>query len=248
MTKTPIPDTDSASTEAHASDSSTPNETNDHPLGWNARAPLAAAALLASTGICLGWPAGTDGLVLATATLIVAGAIAQRSIKNVQTRRLLDPLNGTIVWSALSLPFLVLGLSKLTPFLFMFWLLLSTLMLTLVIIWSLIAHRLQLLWAIAMVGLLIGSAVALSSHQLSFRKLQVRLAESHLKNSGPYRVSEEGVEGWIWFGGIPDGGMGVAYDLTDQLADDDFASETWFSITGDPGRCELLYDHWYWCG
>ncbi len=134
---------------------------------------LAPAALLASTGICLGWPAGTNVLILATVTLIAAGAIAQRSTKNVQTRHLLDPLNLTIVWSALSLPFLVLGLSKLMPILF--WLLLSTLMLGLINIWSLIAHRLQLLGAIAVVGLLIGSAVILSSQQLSFRKLQVRL-------------------------------------------------------------------------
>lgn len=185
MTKTPIPDTDSASTEPQVLASSTPNETDDHPPGWNVRVSLAAATLLASTGICLGWPAGTNGLILATVTLIAAGAIAQRSTKNVQTRRLLDPLNVTIVWSALSLPFLVLGLSKLTPILFMFWLLFSTLMLGLIIIWSLIAHRLQLLGSIAMVGLLVASAVTLSSHKLSFRKLQVRLAESHLRHTDP---------------------------------------------------------------
>ncbi|MCP3881989.1 MAG: hypothetical protein GY701_26895 [Sulfitobacter sp.] len=220
-------------------------------LAAGERARLSVAVLVASTAICFGAPLSATGFVIAVIGLAASGWVLRSVCRPKRAWGLpaIDAVTATGVWAGWTLPFLVVNVGNFTVAAVMLWLLVSGLV-GLMILWALFTKWRHALISVAIVGGLVASVALLSPLELTFRRWQVQLSESRLRaeaERGEAYQEYQGVSGWIWVGGIPDGGAGVAYDPTDRVADDDVAVEVWHAITGDPGHCALLYDHWYWC-
>ncbi len=220
-------------------------------LAWGERVRMLGGALLAATGVCFGAPISAPGLLLALLGLVAAGAIIRPTCRADGQWRFppVDVVTASGLWAGVSLPLWVLNVGNLTVLAFLAWMVVTGLV-VLLIVWAVFTRWRHAVVSVAIVAGLVASVAVLSPFELTFRRWQLRLAETALRSEmdrGDSYWESQGVHGWIWVGGIPDGGAGVAYDPTDRVVDDDFAVEVWHAITGDPGHCELLYDHWYWC-
>ncbi len=211
-----------------------------------------SAVFLASSAACLGQPLGGRGALLALAAMAAVLATVWHASRSsggwsVSANNAVTVAAGS---AAALLPALVLRPGA-VGFLAFLVSPLVVLMVSGMALFAVFQRWRQGLAAIAIMVIATGLVGVGWTHELTVRRLQVRIAEPSLRadiNSGDSHGESEGVHGWIWVGGIPDGGLGVAYDPSDRMAEDDFAAEIWHNITGDPGHCDLLYDHWFWCG
>lgn len=152
----------------------------------------------------------------------------------------------TLAWGLLWLPLSLVPLGFLAPLVWLVAASMSTLAALAVYVGLFYRPRQGLGAMIIVIGLIATWWMGTQS-RLDLRSLQVRIAQLDPELDEPYQEAD-GVSGWIWLGGIPDGGMGPAHDPTHRLGENEFTAETWWKITGDYGRCQHLYDDWFWCG
>lgn len=209
------------------------------------------SSFLVSFAICFGISLGFAGFIIVLGAIAVtAGLLWPRGERVPRRSRAVTAADVVVIWTAISVPFLTIGFGVYTLLALFFWVVSLIPVAVTAAVLVFVSPRQGLL---ACAAVLIGLAVTASgvTSRSTVRRLQVQVHAwqhpSEISDRSPY--SEwEGVQGWIWVGGIPDGGAGPAYDPTDRIASEDFSVEAWQAITGDPGRCDLLFDHWYWCG
>lgn len=209
------------------------------------------ASFLVSFSICFGAPLGLTGFLIVLGAIAVSAGLLWPRDRSARTQsRAFTAADLVVIWAAISVPLWTIGFGVYTLLAFLLWFLsLIPVAVTAVVLVFVSPRQGLIAWVAVLLGLAV-TAVGMTN-PTTVRRFQVQVhawqQPSEISDRSPY--SEwEGVQGWIWFGGIPDGGAGPAYDPSDRLASEDFSLEAWQAITGDPGRCELLFDHWYWCG
>lgn len=222
-------------------------------IDGNERLRIAVGSFLVVTTLSFGGNLGGFGTLIWVLGLAVAlGIVGPVWFVHGKLRfPRMDVLTASGIWASVTFGIFVMGLGGRGIMLSSMGWFFASAVLVVMILWALFTKWRKTAGATAVVCVTVCIAFLLAPFHLVFRNAQVRVGESTLRadmeNGDSYRQSE-GVHGWIWLGGAPDGGTGVAFDPSDRLLDDDFARDTWASITGDTGRCESLYGHWYWCG
>jgi len=208
------------------------------------------SSFLVSLAICFGVPLGRTGLIIALSAITVSVVLLWQGRTLHKRSRAVLATDLIVIWTAMSIPFVTIGFGVYTLLLLFPWTISVVAVLATAAVLAFVAPRQGLLaWAALLLGLV--TATIGVANRTAVRELQVRVhawqQPSEIEDRSPY-AEWDGVQGWIWVGGIPDGGAGPAYDPTGRLASEGFSDEAWHAITGDPGRCEHLFDHWYWCG
>lgn len=217
------------------------------------RSRLAAGTLVSVMALTFGWPLGGVGLVICLVGIAIGIAVVAPVwvVEGEFRFPRVDALTASGMWAGVTIAVFVFAFGGQLIFLmFMGWFC-ATALLALMILWALFTKWRIAVGASVVVAVATGLAFLLVPLRLAFWTAQVRVAESSLRSdmlSDDSYQQFDGIHGWIWIGGVPDGGSGVAFDPTDRLVDDSFAREAWASITGDTATCQLMYDHWYWCG